>query len=101
MLKSEPEVVDARFSESGDWAFSGDGPEHIVIRLPNGVVRLGINDYTPEAIRWEWNRDAEAPSITPSIENRCGNESTWHGYLTGGKLIGELTVHQPPPDVVL
>lgn len=33
---------------------------------------------------WVWDGNKEAPSLTPSIGQRC---CTWHGYLTAGKFI--------------
>lgn len=60
----------------------------IEFRCPNGAKRqcqiqltLGPAVDGPQR-RWHWDRNEQAPTITPSIgcDNRCG----WHGHISNG-----------------
>lgn len=91
----------------GDWCFKTEqktGQLNIYIRYPakdagdlpieikkGNVVRIPLNQ--PEGVLekpWQWDGNRKAPTITPSILVRFasgGEDQTWHGYLTAGKLI--------------
>lgn len=81
---------------AGDWCFINDD-KTIVIRLPAKSWAVNNEEYLkrglccelplrdepdPNTNDWQWNKNKEAPTLTPSI-NWIG---VWHGYLTDGKL---------------
>ena len=69
--------------EPGNFMWIGDPPSRMSFVCPCGCGSFGgIGIAHPETCIWEWNKDLENPTTTPSIRfmNGCG----WHVYLTNG-----------------
>lgn len=86
-----------RIGKMGDWCFV-TGETQIAIRLGEDkfintcIIPILKEGTTREIIgtHWNWNGNRESPTLTPSIlhwGNGRDNPSTWHGYMTDGKLI--------------
>lgn len=80
--ESIPEVA-------GDFAWMGpdtEGVRRLILRLPCGhPCALPVNTEKG----WQWNRNDDAPTLTPSIlclTPRDGTQCGWHGYMTGGEI---------------
>jgi hypothetical protein len=60
----------------------------IIYTCPCGCGRQGVLPFEPKTTddikykraTWTWDKNVEAPTLTPSI-NHVGH---WHGHLTGG-----------------
>jgi hypothetical protein len=86
--------------KAGDWAFINDDT-YIIIRLGADMFKDSVvipvifngkrhEKLSSDAACWQWNGNKESPTLTPSIlvwGNGQKQPSTWHGYLTAGKLI--------------
>jgi len=86
-----------RIGKIGDWCFV-NGETHIAIQLGENkfinscvlpILKKGdAREIT--GVYWDWNGDKNSPTLTPSILHwgyGRHKPSTWHGYMTDGKLI--------------
>lgn len=75
--------------KAGDWAILNDDTNTVIwVMTPNGTergtpARLPVNC----ADGWQWDGNADAPTITPSIHRLPSwNCTGWHGWMRDGKL---------------
>lgn len=75
----------------GTMLFTYDGKENIkgiIFKCPCGCGEIGggVNfDPSDRGPCWQWNRDQEKPTVTPSIQKLDGCK--WHGFLTDGVFV--------------
>jgi hypothetical protein len=69
---------------------------HVIINLPGPVGKLML-PVLPTAHGWDWNRNATAPTLQPSILTKGsvegGEPFVCHCYVTDGKVqfLGDCT----------
>lgn len=73
--------------EKGDFLFVLDQPgdRRIIFHCPRTNQLCGVAlfpDTLPNDATWHWDGNAEAPTLTPSIN--CVGGCGWHGSLTKG-----------------
>jgi len=67
-----------------------NGARRLSFRCPCGCgVFCGVkirDDGSNTDGAWEWNKDMDKPTTTPSIliSGKTASEEHWHGYLTNG-----------------
>ena len=81
--------------DPGDWAFRG---ETIWIQLPATfggalnlpvIVRIPVSESGQTDREWSFDGNRDAPTLKPSIRS-TGSWGTWHGWMTGGVLSGNM-----------
>ncbi|WP_298172068.1 DUF6527 family protein [Novosphingobium sp.] len=58
----------------------------IAFRCPCGCGYESWLPIKPDERGWQWNGNAETPTLTPSIL-QSGLPCKWHGYLTAGEFV--------------
>jgi Family of unknown function (DUF6527) len=75
--------------EPGEFFYTQRGAQMFFnCALPNGAacripIRPLVNPLTNGGHSWEWDRNVETPTLSPSI-NSIGS---WHGFVTAGRMV--------------
>ena len=85
-----PRTDDPRIKDIYEIAYLLPGHEK-----PSGMILKRVPDVTKAAQAadhvWNWDGNAQRPTVNPSIESEAGS-TRWHGYLVNGQF-----VQTPPP----
>lgn len=69
-------------------AYLSDGVAGIAFRCPcgcgqEGYLPIRVPDMARTGPEWDWDGNAEAPTVSPSVFN-TGFPCKWHGWLRAG-----------------